>query len=150
MESSPFSAICCICGEDIHHKGYSAAPVMDGYCCEKCLKETVIPAKRDTQKQKYMDGYKFISTFWNDFAIADHFGPDAVRDTYYRAFNEWKGDYKMLTELVLVLNWRIWFWWEKCAKEEAKLYDELWQNTADYAESHLKGKEYEYYFDMTD
>lgn len=94
--------------------------------------------------------YQFISTFWMDFSIADHFGPEAVRDTYNRSFNEWKDDYKMLTELVLVLNWRIWFWWERNAKEEAKLYDELWRKTADYAETHLKGEEYEYYFNVID
>lgn len=97
-----------------------------------------------------IEGYKFLSTFWSDFAIADHFGREAVIDTYNRAFSEWKTDYKMLTELVLVLNWRIWFWYEKGATEEAKLYNELWDKTAHYAETHLKGAEYEYYFNVTD
>ena len=52
-------------------------------------------------------GYTQITTFFEDFSIADHFGIAAIRDTYKRAFNEWKNDYKYLTELVLVLNWKI-------------------------------------------
>lgn len=35
-------------------------------------------------------GYEPISTFWTDFSIADTFGKEAVKDTYERAFAEWK------------------------------------------------------------
>ena len=52
-------------------------------------------------------GYKPITTFWQDFSIADNFGVKAVKDTYKRAFSEWKTNYKYLTELVMVLNWKI-------------------------------------------
>lgn len=99
-----------------------------------------------------MEGYKFISTFWQDFTIADAFGVDAVKDTYNRAFEEWKGNYKMLTELVLVLNWRIWYWYEREGEESVLgiLYNDLWDKTALYAEENLKGEEYEYYFKVTD
>lgn len=99
-----------------------------------------------------MEGYQFISTFWQDFTIADAFGVDAVKDTYNRAFEEWKGDYKMLTELVLVLNWRIWFWYEREGQgsEFGILYNDLWDKTAQYAEEHLEGDEFEYYFNVTD
>lgn len=99
-----------------------------------------------------MEGYKFISTFWQDFTIADAFGVDAVKDTYNRTFEEWKGNYKMLTELVLVLNWRIWYWYEREGQESELgiLYNDLWDKTARYAEENLKGEEYEYYFNVTD
>ena len=50
------------------------------------------------------NGYELQTTFWNDFSIADRFGLSAVQDTFNRAFEEWKEDYKYLTELVLVLN----------------------------------------------
>ena len=36
------------------------------------------------------NGYSFVSTFGDDFAIANHFGKDAIRDTFNRAFEEWK------------------------------------------------------------
>ena len=48
------------------------------------------------------------NTFFMDFSIADAFGVNAVRDTYKRAFEEWKDDYKMLTALVITLNHKIW------------------------------------------
>lgn len=44
-------------------------------------------------------GYKPITTFFTDFSIADNFGESAVIDTYNRAFEYWKSDYKYLTEL---------------------------------------------------
>ena len=55
-----------------------------------------------------INGYETMTTFWQDFTIADNFGVDAVNDTYNRAFNSWKDDYRYLTELVMVLNWKIW------------------------------------------
>lgn len=52
------------------------------------------------------NGYELQTTFWNDFSIADRFGLSAIQDTFNRAFKEWKENYKYLTELVLVLNFR--------------------------------------------
>ena len=54
------------------------------------------------------NGYELQTTFWNDFSIADRFGLSAIQDTFSRAFEEWKENYKYLTELVLVLNHKIW------------------------------------------
>ena len=94
-------------------------------------------------------GDKFTTTFWMDFSVADVFGLDAVRDTYNRAFEEWKHDYRYLTDLVMVLNHKIWQWYEK-RDDLARLYDELWDKTALYATENLKGAELRYYFDITD
>lgn len=60
--------------------------------------------------QEFMQevGYDLITTFWEDFSIADKYGIAGVKDTYKRAFNEWKDDYKFFTELTLVLNHKIW------------------------------------------
>ena len=92
----------------------------------------------------------FTTTFWQDFTIADHFGANAVRDTYKRAFNEWKDDYRYLTELVMVLNHKLWEHWEKKHNALAKLYNDLWDETAQYAMDNLKGDELSYYFRVTD
>lgn len=54
-------------------------------------------------------GYQCKTTFWQDFSIADKFGANAVRDTFNRAFEEWKGNAVYLTELVLILNHKIWY-----------------------------------------
>ena len=97
-----------------------------------------------------MTGYKPITTFWEDFTIAELMdGADGVKDTYKRAFEEWKTDYKYLTELVMVLNWKIWQHYEK-KPELAKLYEDLYYKADGYALDNLKGKEKQYYFETTD
>ena len=96
-----------------------------------------------------MTGYKPISTFWKDFSIADAFGTDAVSDTFKRVFTEWHSDYKMFTELVLVLNHKIWYWHEKNFKL-AKLYNLLWERMDLWAQENLKGNELDYYYRTTD
>ena len=96
-----------------------------------------------------MTGYKPISTFYEDFSIADIFGKNAVKDTFNRTFREWKSDHKMLTELVLALNWKI---WEHYQTNEplARLYDELWRKANTYALDNLKDDELMYFFRITD
>lgn len=93
-------------------------------------------------------GYTQITTFFEDFSIADNFGISAVKDTYNRAFNEWKTDYKYLTELVMVLNWKSWQWENNEAFCE--LYSDLYYKARDYALSNLKGEELTYFFRTTD
>ena len=69
-------------------------------------------------------GYEPITSFWADFSIADIYGNTAIRQTYQTAFKNWKDNYKYLTELVLVLNHKIWQWSEQ-NEERAKLYNDL-------------------------
>ena len=93
--------------------------------------------------------YETKTTFWEDFTIADRFGEDAIRDTYKRAFNEWKDNVVYLTELVMVLNWKIWAWFEK-DEAIANVYNELWRMADEYAVDHLKGDDLTYFFKTTD
>lgn len=93
---------------------------------------------------------KFSTTFWQDFRIADVFGVEAVKDTYKRAFEEWKDDYRYLTDLVVVLNHSCWFWYEHDNQELSELYSDLFYQTQDYAYEHLKGDELSYFFRVTD
>ena len=94
-------------------------------------------------------GYETITTFWNDFDIADAFGAAAIRDTYNRAFNEWKSNYKYLTELVLILNWKIAQHYGH-NNEYAELYNELWETADGYAVDNLTGDELAYFYRITD
>lgn len=96
-----------------------------------------------------VNGYETMTTFWEDFTIADAFGIDAVKDTFNRAFNEWKSDYKYLTELVMVLNWKIWQHYEK-NMGLARIYNELWKEADAYACDNLHGEEATYFFRTTD
>ena len=90
------------------------------------------------------------NTFWMDFTIADAFGVNAIKDTYKRAFKEWKSDYKMLTALVVTLNHKIWQHYEAENHDVARLYDGLWRQAEDYTLTNLKGDELQYYYDVTD
>ena len=54
------------------------------------------------------NGNEIKTMFWEDFSIAERFVLSAIQDTFNRAFKEWKEDYEFLTELVLVLNHKIW------------------------------------------
>lgn len=94
-------------------------------------------------------GYSCITTFFEDFSIADKFGVDAVKDTYARVLKEWKHDYKYLTELVMILNWKIWQYYNH-KDELANVYNELWQKADNYACEHLKGEELSYFYQTTD
>ena len=95
------------------------------------------------------NGYETITTFWEDFTIAEKFGVDAIQDTYNRAFNEWKTDYKYLTELVLVLNLKLWYYYEKNT-DYALLYDKLWKECDSYGINNLKGDELDYFLSTLD
>lgn len=95
------------------------------------------------------NGYELQTTFWEDFSIADRFGLSAIRDTFKRAFKEWKGNYKYLTELTLVLNNKIWQHYEK-RQDMAILYNALWEQASQYAVENLKDDELSYYYEVTD
>lgn len=113
-------------------------------------------------------GYKKQTTFWDDFSIAEVFGKDdpqkglaAVRDTYGRAFSEWKTNTVYVTELSMVLNHKIWYWYDVANKDVSDtiksyadslshLYDEIWRETDEWCLDNLKGKDAEYYYRVTD
>ena len=97
-----------------------------------------------------MTGYKPITTFYEDFSIADKFGMEAVKDTYKRGLESARFmGYKELTEFVMALNWKI---WEHCEQNEplAKLYNDLWEEADVYAVENLKGEELQYFYQTTD
>lgn len=96
-------------------------------------------------------GYECKTTFWMDFSIADRFGIAAVKDTFNRAFAEWKNNYEYLCELVLVLNHKIWQKYQS-NKVLAAVYDELWRKADEYAVSLTENDEEKarYYFEVLD
>ena len=95
------------------------------------------------------NGYEMTTTFWEDFSIADYFGVGAVIDTFKRAFNEWKGNYVYLTELVIVLNHKIWQHYET-RESLARAYQDLWEKADEYACENLKGEELSFFYRITD
>ena len=94
-------------------------------------------------------GYRQITTFFMDFGLAEPFGVKALKDTYERGLEYAKTDYKVLTEFVMVLNWKIWEHYEK-NEALARVYNELWEKADAYAINNLKGEELNYFFRTTD
>lgn len=92
----------------------------------------------------------FITTFWQDFTIADAFGAEAVKDTYNRAFKEWRDNYLYLTDLVAVLNHKLWQHYNAGRTALAKLYNDLWEEAQRYGYDNLKGEELEYFWRVLD
>lgn len=102
------------------------------------------------------------TTFVSDFNIAESFGLGAVKDTFTRAFREWKTNYRYLTDLVITLNHKIWQHYgiaknnirnTEVFNEHMKmseLYDSLWKEADSYAIDNLTGEERDYFLRETD
>ena len=103
---------------------------------------------QEYQKQEH--NYECMTTFWEDFGIADRFGIPAVKDTFARAFREWKSNYKYLTGLVIVLNHRCWMHHQNGRDKLSAVYSELFYKARDYALDNLKGEEFQYFYNITD
>lgn len=95
------------------------------------------------------EGYTFKTTFHNDFDIADHYGLNAIKDTYNRAVEEWRSNIEYITELALVLNHRAWFWYNK-NETFAKLYDFLYYTLVDYVDVNFSEKNLKYFYKVLD
>ncbi len=94
-------------------------------------------------------GYVPKTTFYSDFSIADRFGTAAIRDTYKRALKEWKWDVEYLTELVMVLNWKMFEHYEHNSAYYV-VYEELWDKADSWCMNNLKGDDLDYFLRTTD
>ena len=97
-------------------------------------------------KQEF--GYEVQTTYWEDFSIAERFGLKAIRDTYKRAL--YNKDYKMMTELTMVLNHKLWHWYNKGYNGLAELYNELWKDCDAKCCETFGKEELAYYYRVTD
>lgn len=93
--------------------------------------------------------FKFETTFWEEFSIAEVYGPDGIREHYQVVFDQWKDNTRFLTELVLVLNLKIASWYG-VDDNRGMTYDELWHKTDAYALATLKGDDLHYYLSTLD
>ena len=97
-----------------------------------------------------MTGYKPITSFYRDFSIADKFGKSAILYTYKGIEKNLKSlHYTYITELTMVLNWKIWQHYEK-DDSIARLYNDLWQKMCMYVEENFNEDELKYYYRTTD
>lgn len=102
-----------------------------------------------TYKQWCLDNlsYETQTTYYEDFNIAEAFGINAIKDTFKRAMLN--TNYKMITELCMVLNHKIWFNYEQ-NEPLARVYNELWKECDEWCCNNLKGDELNYFYRITD
>ena len=96
--------------------------------------------------------YDYIqrTTFFDDFTIADAFGAEAVKETFNRAFREWKHDVVFITELTMVMNWKLWIYYKKKNVNLSRVYEKLFRELEKYCDTHLLGEARIYYRRTTD
>lgn len=89
------------------------------------------------------------TTFWQDFQIANCWGKSAVKDTFERAFKEWRSDVRCLIELTFATNHMC---WEFEGEDDAmcRLYAELYERANDWAYANLHGDDLTTYYQATD
>lgn len=96
------------------------------------------------------------TTFWLDFGIAEMDGVEGVRETYKRAFDEWKDSIEYMTALCIVLNHKIWERYNKLEPSEfskdelAKTYDRLWGECDSYILDNFNDDGISYFLSATD
>ena len=89
--------------------------------------------------------------YWQRFSIAEDFGKNEIERVFKEIFNESKSDYKLLTELVMVLNHKTWQHSENLYNTElCEFYSKLFYKAKAYAETTLQGEELKYYLEITD
>ena len=93
--------------------------------------------------------YKFKTSFWEEFSISDQYGAQGVVEHYNLVFDQWKDNLKYLTELVLVLNWKIYQWYQ-VDDTLGMTYDDLWKRTDSFAMDTLRGEDLHYYLSVLD
>ena len=97
-----------------------------------------------------MTGYEPKTTFWEDFTVAERVsGVAGVKDTFQNAFKSWKHDKEYITELVMVLNWKIHQWYN-VDDDLANLYNKLWGEADSWCMDNLKGDDLKYFLQTTD
>lgn len=96
------------------------------------------------------EGYEFQTTFWSDYKIANKFGKYAVKDTYERAFNEWKNNVLYMKEMTFVLNIMCWEFYHAGNKEMSNLYGDLYYDCYDKCISNFKDEELREYWEFLD
>lgn len=129
-------------------------------------------AELNTALEKALNGgrYNLQTTFASDFDIANRFAvsklnPEPIRDTWQRAFNEWRRDIIYLTDLAIVTNWMSWVMYDNFQKAQqagndsaaeffkqaGELYADYYYQCRDYAYSDaFTEEEQHYYFECTD
>lgn len=89
--------------------------------------------------------------YWQRFSIAEKFGKEEILTVYLEVFKEAKTNYKLLTELAMILNHKS---WEHCCynndSDLCTFYTNLYIEVKNYACDALKDDELTYFLTTLD
>ena len=100
-----------------------------------------------------MTGYEVKTEFWTLFIRAERIGTEAIQKVFNELWDKYRENYICLTEIVMFMNWNLWYWngaGPSYADDYAKLYQELYEKSSQYALDTLDGKELQYYLRTVD
>ena len=111
---------------------------------------SAVKQKMFTDNLKEMSGYETKTTFFSDLSVAEWFGKESIMDTHKRVVKEWFKNVEMFTEYVMALNHQSWFWYNNGNSELSELYSDLYYQMRDKVLDNYKGKDLQYFLDVTD
>ena len=95
-------------------------------------------------------GFKFETNVWELFTEAEQRDDVDIEELYRKLFRDWRNDVKLVAELSMCMNWKLWEHYEKKNESLAELYNTLRMRVHDYALDVFTWEEGKYYFNVTD
>ena len=83
--------------------------------------------------------YEYQTTFMQDFAAIEDLGEVEINELAEKLFQLWKDDIVHLTELIMVINHRSWYWYN-VNDELCTIYTELYYKYDEKAINYLERK----------
>lgn len=95
-------------------------------------------------------GFKFETNVWELFTEAEQRDDVDIEELYRKLFRERRNDVKLVAELSMCMNWKLWEHHEKGDESLAELYNTLRLRVHDYALDVFTWEDGAYYFRITD
>lgn len=95
-------------------------------------------------------GFRFTTNVWELFTEAEQRDDVDIEELYRKLFRDWHNDVKLVAELSMCMNWKLWEHYEKKNESLAELYNTLWMRVHDYALDVFTWEDGAYYFRITD
>lgn len=99
-------------------------------------------------------GYTPATNLWEQFTETEFNGLEAIDTLAEDVFELYKNDIIFLTELIMVINHKSWYWFEHGDNHVARFYSELYHEFDDraikYIEANMDNNAISYYFKTLD
>ena len=95
-------------------------------------------------------GYEPITNFWEEFSLVELNGTEQIESYYNKLWKKYKNSYKEYTELVMVLNWKCWYWHYLNNTNMSSFYEELYYESYHSGLDRFKGEELSYFWSTLD